>query len=54
MAYTVQTAMFLAVDRFLGSRRDLVMSHPSLLVAGSGVVTVKAGITVSGATDGMM
>ena len=54
MAYTVQTAMFLAVDRFLGSRLDLVMSHRPLLVAGSGVVTGKAGTAVSGAADGMM
>ncbi len=54
MAYRLQTAMFLAVDRFLGSRCDLVMSHPSLVLAGSEVVTVKAGTAVSGATDGMM
>ena len=54
MAYTAQTAMFLAVDRLLGSRRDLVMSHSSLVVAGSGVATVDADAAVSGATGGMM
>ena len=50
----VLTAMFLAVDRLLGSRRDLAMSHPSLVVAGSGEVTVKADTAVSGTTGGMM